>query len=350
MLDKTKLLRGGFVVLLFLLTLCISVSTSGQTLAAQRPTSSTIAISSHVVANSAASVAATQKYWTTERMKTALSGDLLLSGAKHAPQQTAPKGVAGSHAPVAPQTASKANAVTPHLGVTPNAYALGYPYAFPYSTVGKVFFTDSRTGFNYVCSGTAVNSNNLSTVDTAGHCVAAGGSGNNWYTNWAFCAQYFYGCPAGDLWTARTLVTLTTWINNGWFEEDYGAAVVSPNSRGLVVNAIGGAGWAYNQSYYQAFYAFGFPAAAPFDGGRLWYCGSYLYRLDNPSPGTSSALGITCDMTGGSSGGGWLISIGNTFGYVNGHNDYKYNNDPNHMYSPYYNGDWFAVFNTAQNL
>ena len=54
-------------------------------------------------------------------------------------------------------------------------------------------------------------------------------------------------------------------------------------------------------------------------------------------------------MTGGSSGGPWLISIAGTFGYVNGHNDFKYTNDPNHMYSPYYDYDWYVVFNAAQN-
>ena len=62
-----------------------------------------------------------------------------------------------------------------------------------------------------------------------------------------------------------------------------------------------------------------------------------------------TVIAIPCNMTGGSSGGPWLISINGTFGYVNGHNDFKYNNDPGHMYSPYYDGDWFTVFNSAQN-
>lgn len=41
-------------------------------------------------------------------------------------------------------------------------------------------------------------------------------------------------------------------------------------------------------------------------------------------------------MTGGSSGGGWMIDWSQTgTGYVNGHNDYKYTSQPLAMYSPY---------------
>jgi hypothetical protein len=177
--------------------------------------------------------------------------------------------------------------------------------------------------------------------------VAAGGQ-RRFYTNWAFCPQYYSGCPSGNLWTARLLLTHSNWYNNGWFAYDYGEAVVRPNSRGHLVSSIGGAGWVYNQPYNQLYYAFGFPSAFPFDGSRMWYCLSAFYRYDNPSPGPT-ALGITCNMTGGSSGGGWLISIGSVFGYVNGHNDYRYTNDSTHVYSPYYGNDWFMVFNAAQN-
>jgi hypothetical protein len=92
----------------------------------------------------------------------------------------------------------------------------------------------------------------------------------------------------------------------------------------------------------------GYPAAYPFNGKIMWKCGKTLTAIvAGYDDGT--VIAISCDMTGGSSGGPWLISIGGAFGYVNGHNDFKYNNDPAHMYSPYYDSDWFAVFNAAQN-
>jgi hypothetical protein len=56
-------------------------------------------------------------------------------------------------------------------------------------------------------------------------------------------------------------------------------------------------------------------------------------------------------MAGGSSGGGWLISVKGKSGYyVNGHNDYKYTDDAQHVYSPYYGDDWFKVYDAAQNF
>src|SRR5579884_812213 len=54
---------------------------------------------------------------------------------------------------------------------------------YPLSTVGKIFFTNS-SGQNFVCSGTAIVSQNQSTVDTAGHCLYWQ---NDWTQNVIFC-------------------------------------------------------------------------------------------------------------------------------------------------------------------
>ena len=75
-----------------------------------------------------------------------------------------------------------------------------YPFtryeASPYPAMhGKVFFTDS--GVNYVCSGTALTSNNKSVVWTAAHCVNEGLG--QYFTNWAFVPAYRDGArPYGD--------------------------------------------------------------------------------------------------------------------------------------------------------
>jgi hypothetical protein len=277
-------------------------------------------------------------YWTPARMQSAHSADELLANAKFTKPPTQ-RGASGVGAPVLPK----------HTGVTP--FATKVPHSsystFPYSTVGKVFFTDPATGLNYVCSGAAVNSTNLSVVDTAGHCVVNGGSGNDWYTNWVFCPQYFKGTTPYGCWAARQLWTWSDWINSGSLEDDLGDAVVSPNSYGNLVSVVGGTGWAYGYSTSQSFTSFGYPAAYPFNGNFMYTCGPTGTKIvSGYDDGT--VIAITCNMTGGSSGGPWMISINGTFGYVNGHNDFKYTNDLKHMYSPYYDGDWYAVFNAAQ--
>lgn len=276
-------------------------------------------------------------YWTPARLKSAQPKEES-PGQRALTPSVPPQGPPASKPPVPPQK----QGVSPHANpVPPSQYS-----TFPYSTVGKVFFTDPKTGINYVCSGSAVNSNNKSVVDTAGHCVIAGSSGNDWYTNWMFCPQYYYGSSPFGCWSARQLWASTTWVNSGSFEDDFGDAVVYANGYGNVVNVVGGAGWAYNYPASQNFSAFGYPQAPPFDGNTMQSCTGTgaSYGWDD-----GSVVAIPCNMTGGSSGGPWFISISGTFGYANGHNDFIVDNPPTHMYSPYYDGDWYSVFNAAQN-
>jgi hypothetical protein len=51
-------------------------------------------------------------------------------------------------------------------------------------------------------------------------------------------------------------------------------------------------------------------------------------------------------MTGGSSGGGWIIQNQ----YLNGVNSYGYNGQPNRMYGPYFSSQAMALYNTEKNL
>ncbi|PZW26117.1 hypothetical protein EI42_04076 [Thermosporothrix hazakensis] len=257
-------------------------------------------------------------YWTPERMRTAKPADIILPEKKQ-PVSTRPGILAATAVPT------------------------GSYGTFPYSTIGKVFFTDPRTGSNYVCSGTAVQSQNGSTVDTAGHCVAAGGE-NRYYTNWAFCPQYIDGsCPKGR-WTARRLLADSVWLSSGALYRDYGAAVVNTLNGQTLVAAVNGVQFGANLSRTQTWYALGYPAASPFNGNRMYQCISGRIADDS---GTPQPIGISCNMTGGCSGGGWLINVNGTW-YVNGHNDYKYGATSNNMYSPYYGNEALNVYNTAQ--
>jgi hypothetical protein len=191
---------------------------------------------------------------------------------------------------------------------SPRAAATQIPPPYtstPASTNGKVFFSDN--GANYVCSGTAVLSGNRSTVWTAGHCVHDGG--NNFHTNWTFVP----------------------------------AAVVSTNGGSALTDVVGGRNIAFNTPRAQQYAAHGYPAARPFDGQRLWVCNSPLiYNDTSASPPT---MGIDCDMTGGSSGGGWIAG-----GSVVSVNSYGYRTLPNVMFGPYQGSVAQSLYTQAAGL
>lgn len=247
----------------------------------------------------AQSKAAVQKYWTAERMRDAIPADKVLSGSFAAKPRKAPK-------------LARAQQIPP-------------PYTSqPTSTNGKVFFTDG--GSNYVCSGTAVLSGNSSVVWTAGHCVHDGASG--FHTNWTFVPAYADGSRPYGTWTARNLLTTSGWANGGDFSFDNGAAVVNANGGQTLTSVVGGRNIAFNTARQQDYAAHGYPAAPPFNGQRLWVCNSPLvYDDTSANPPT---MGIDCDMTGGSSGGGWIAG-----GSVVSVNSYGYRTLRNVMFGPY---------------
>lgn len=217
--------------------------------------------------------------------------------------------------------------------------------SFPLSTVGKIFFSDSA-GRNYVCSGTAVASSNHNLIDTAGHCLYGQGQ---WMQNVMFCPLYDKGNQPYGCWVARALLVPAEWINarQNELHRDFGMIVVDPNGQGNLTDVVGGAGWAYNQPIQQAYYAYGYPAAYPFDGQTRQSCdqGSIGKRW-NHAGGT--VVSIPCNMTGGSSGGPWFIKNGSSW-YLDGHNDFTSTIQRGHMFSPYYDDIWFALYTKAQD-
>jgi hypothetical protein len=258
----------------------------------------------------------------------------LLSAPAHAAQTAKAKAVEQSRAEVVEYwTAERMRNAIP-LDVVDGAVAKKRPrLAYPFTRYepetynpahGKVFFSDGAS--NYVCSGTALASGNESVVWTAGHCVNEGPGG--FYTNWAFVPAYRDGARPHGTWTARELLTTSAWGNSGDFGYDLGAAVVNTNGGATLTDTVGSRGAAFNQSASQHYLSHGHPAAPPFNGERMYVCEADLGTRDNSaSPAT---LGIGCDMTGGSSGGGWVV--GNAVLSVN---SYGYSNQPDVMYGPY---------------
>lgn len=205
----------------------------------------------------------------------------------------------------------------------------------PQPELGKVFFT--LGGTNYVCSGTATTSGNSDVVTTAGHCLHEGPG--SFATNFAFVPAYENGAEPYGKWTAKELFTTAEWAASGDFEYDAGFAVMNTNAGGAsLTDVVGSYPIAFNKARGLQYQSFGYPAAAPFDGQTLWSCTGTV--KDDPYGATTQ--GLPCDMTGGSSGGGWI-----TGGALNSVNSYKYRADSSTMYGPYFGSTIEAVYRTA---
>jgi hypothetical protein len=261
----------------------------------------------HEVAKSKSSI---ESYWTAERMQAATPAEQQFQSAE-------------AKAEAAPLPWTSAEVTTPYTQQ-------------PTSTHGKVFFT--LGGSDYVCSGTALLSSNKSVVWTAGHCVNEGPG--DFATNWEFVPAYKDGRAPLGVYVASDLVTSNDWATKGDFSYDFAAAVVEASGGTALTDRVGGRGIAFNSARSQTYTSYGYPAAPPFTGERLWTCNSPLQTSDNSaSPPT---LGIGCDMTGGSSGGGWIV--GNN---LVSENSYGYGNQPNVMYGPYLGSVAQSVYNAA---
>jgi V8-like Glu-specific endopeptidase len=282
-------------------------------------TPSTSIVEHPLDANSGAAL----QYWTTSSMQNAVQADEQVGNNSDLTAQSSDT------------TAGKA---AQQPGQPPTN---GEP-SYPLSTVGKVFMTND-SGQNMVCSGTAIISANQSVVDTAGHCLYWNGS---WVKNVVFCPLYNNGNTPYGCWAARDLEVPADWLNaRNDFHHDMGMAVVASNSQGTLTDVVGGAGWAYNQSAVQSYSAYGYPAAPPFNGQTRQSCQNGTGKSWQHGGGV--VVSIPCNMTGGSSGGPWFVQIGGNW-YLDGHNDFTSSMQPGHMFSPYYDDTWYALYQKAQ--
>jgi V8-like Glu-specific endopeptidase len=223
----------------------------------------------------------------------------------------------------------------------------GYPYpppfnqhevlanygTYPYCTIGKLFFTQG--GRNYVGSAAAIGKNG---IWTAGHCVHVGnGQPSGWSTNVVFVPGYKDGAAPFGQFTARQLFCRTSWYqkgNPGGLFEDMGGAILNPLNGRMLSQVVGWLGFAWNFPRNQVWTSLGYPAAPPFTGQRMFQ-DTAPYANDGAVPGSPAPEGIGCSMTGGCSGGPWVIGLGSA-NHVNGHNSYRPNSQPLEIYSPYF--------------
>jgi hypothetical protein len=310
---------------------------------------------------------ALKAYWTPARMKAARNAEdqpavaaaarnaakSAASGAAVARRQAARGASPHSLAPavkIAPQEAQSASPAL-HTGASRLQYTPGYQYwEFAARTSGKVFFTNTKDGYDYVCSGTIVNSQGKDMVWTAGHCVH-GGAGGNWHANWVFVPSYRNGWAPYGYWYASQLWTKTAWINSSESESDMGVAIVGTNFGYHIVNYLGGQGITWNQSKHIGVTVFGYPAAPPYDGQSLQACNGTTFPTWEVLFWSSDIIGLhNCNLTGGASGGGWLAYFDGQAGYLDGDSSFKYVNDPNSIYSPYFGDRASSLYNALSSL
>ena len=227
-------------------------------------------------------------YWTQERMEAAIPGDVLLEDVA----DSSP--IPGLGLGLGSTAARRAQ-----------ARKVDNPKSKPYRTHGKVFFTLGVA--NYVCSGTSIKSKTKSLVVTAGHCTYSQADG--YASNFMFAPAFKDGARPFGEWTAKNLKATPQWENREDESFDVGMATMRKRNGKKLAQVVGNRGIAFNRGRNLDFHVFGYPAEDPYDGQNM-------YRCDAPAQGTDNGMSnpkptrIDCDMTGGSSGGGWVTGSG----------------------------------------
>lgn len=251
------------------------------------------------------SPSAVRAYWSADRMRGAIPVERTNRGGT--PRENAKPGGGGGGGGT---TASTSVEVTVAPGSALTAH-------------GKVFFTDS--GVNYVCSGTALEGD---VVWTAGHCVNDGPG--SYHTNFLFVPAYRDGQAPYGRFPAPDLMAPDAWRLSGQYGVDVGAAIPLTNAVGETLSeAVVERPIVFGAARNQTYSVYGYPAAKRFTGQRLRVCNTAWSRDD--ASATPATMGVPCDMTGGSSGGGWVTAGGQVASVVS----YGYGSLKNVLFGPH---------------
>lgn len=319
-----------FACALVVAALVPALSSAGRPAPLERRASATsVSVLSHRVTESRAEVL---RYWTPKRMRHALPAEVPSDDADQLKVMDAPH---PTEPPVfiEPSEADASIALTRAGGraggaagpIDYDSEEITNTADAPFRTHGKVYF--SADGGDYVCSGSVVTSSGENLVVTAGHCVY---DASGFSTNFLFRPGFRTGTSPYGEWTSSELFTTSGWMDEN-FNYDVGMALMDLNAGETIEGTVGARGIAFNQDPSAYTYeAFGYPAGPPFSGGKMFRCTSEIGFRDGT--GAVAPMAIGCDMTGGSSGGGWVIDGT----YVNSVVSYGYLDEPEVLYGPYF--------------
>ena len=332
------------------------------------------ALAQDVVSSSNQSAAVTAARWTPARKQAAQPRSLVEVTGTPVGAVAGTGGTRGTlggwtgHGPGGVSTQVNGGGQTPAIGAGSTTW---YPYpppsnlqvpiidyfvfpGYPITTMGKLFFQDGAQGF--VCSGASITSagawgaGNRQTVMTAGHCCSDGAG--TFFSDWVFEPAHVNGSAPLGSWTAANASVFTAWHTGADLTRDECVLQMNTDGGQNINDAVGALGYKYDLPLPQHYHAAGWPAAAPFPGGILTIVTASDAETDTLQAGSLPFThGIGNIMTGGSSGGPWMvdyqpgIGLTETFGPVfwNGLNSYKYISParPNEMFGPYID---FTVF------
>jgi len=227
---------------------------------------------------------------------------------------------------------------------------LGEYVTYPLLSIGKVYFT--LRNVNYVCSGSVGSDRH---IWTAGHCVFDRTSATNaaWAVNFMFVPGFANNFWPFERYIAPRVCCSDQFFQQGWntngIPYDYAVAICPqatfpPNTFVPFTLAVN-----YNAAAL-TITSHGYPQAAPFNG---------MWNHNCVSPGCLRASGfgnhpapvcVSCISTGGASGGPWVIPAGANSWTICGVNSWKYSNDPDNMYSPYFDSLTQTFWNQAQTV
>ncbi len=126
--------------------------------------------------------------------------------------------------------------------------------------------------------------------------------------------------------------------------------VLGRNQAGQLLNdAVGGAKIAWGLKPNQSFAVHGYPAEEPFDGETQRVCGAARYFGHDPHSLAYAGplnLAVSCGVTGGASGGGWLIH-GDT---LNGVTSYGYFEHASPDFGPYFGKEVARLYGRAARV
>jgi hypothetical protein len=280
---------------------------------------------------------APHEYWTPER----------LAAAKPVPFPKEGKGGKEELAAGKPEPAGPAGHVTPghpkgeHNHEKPSSatdsggVSVPNPRAYPYSTCGKLFFTQG--GGDFAGSASVIAPNILL---TAGHCVHNGGV---WSTNVTFFPSYPL---TGIHFSYSYEAAWTAWVNNGTVKYDYGMIWIDT----ALGHQLGWLGVLWNASTTGRIWeAVGYPATPnpPFNGNTMDHTVG-TFSPGGPFPGQ---IGLGNDnMEHGSSGGPWITDFnGSPREYANGLQSRHVNDGDLVEYGPYFDASVKGLYDWISN-
>lgn len=179
---------------------------------------------------------------------------------------------------------------------------------YPYSTVGKLFFTIPNQG-RFICSAAVLRPR---IILTAGHCVHRGSGGaNGFYTNFLFVPAYHNGQAPYQIWDWSYVVVTGEWANsNGAVPNSADFAIIELRDRNIG-NRVRRIGEVTGYLGYRTH------ALRPNHTKKLGYPGNHdrgliMHQVDSEHHATAPAGTVLygSDMRGGSSGGPWVENFG----------------------------------------